>query len=628
MIRIQTSQLAVLPGNIRANFAHILEEIKIAKENHIGLLIFPELCLSGYMIGDLWEQPAFLRECENYGKKIAEASQHITIIFGNIAIDGDKKNRDGRPRKYNAAFVASDGVFLRGQCPYIIKTLLPHYRQFDESRYFTGLLEAAREESASVNDLLRPIPLSINGETVNVGILLCEDSWDENAPLSPMSIVTKNNADLLVNISASPFALEKNKKRHRLFEKSLSELHRPLLYINRRGFENNGKNCYVYDGMSAAYDMDGHLLFEASPYQEKRSTFLFDPLTKKIVPLERSVSFHEDLLLSGLRYGIKNFLTSIGMEKVVIGISGGIDSAVNAALYRSVLPKENLLLVNTPTIFNSETTKKLARQVASNLETFFTEIPITQSIETSVASLDGLKIISPTDEKTLHISDFMKENMQARDRSSRILSALSAAFGGIFTCNANKTELSVGYGTLYGDLAGALAATADLWKHQIYELGNSLNNFYGQEMIPREIFTIKPSAELSENQNINKGRGDPFYYEYHDFLFRAFIEPWNRVTPEEILLWYSQSCLEEKIGTKVDVNTIFKTPADFITDLEKWWTLFSGFAVAKRIQSPPLLAVSRRAFGNDLRESQIQPYYTDSYLALKKKMLAQSKSLA
>ncbi len=628
MIRIQTSQLAVLPGNIRANFAHILEEIKIAKENHIDLLIFPELCLSGYMIGDLWEQPAFLRECENYGKKIAEASQHITIIFGNIAIDGDKKNRDGRPRKYNAAFVASDGVFLHGQCPYIIKTLLPHYRQFDEFRYFTDLLEAAREESASINDLLRPIPLPINGETVNVGILLCEDSWDENAPLSPMSVVTKNNADLLVNISASPFALEKNKKRHRLFEKSLSELHRPLLYINRRGFENNGKNCYVYDGMSAAYDIDGHLLFEASPYQEKRSTFLFDPLTKKIVPPERSVSFHEDLLLSGLRYGIKNFLTSIGMEKVVIGISGGIDSAVNAALYRSVLPKENLLLVNTPTIFNSETTKKLARQVASNLETFFTKIPITQSIETSVASLDGLKIISPTDEKTLHISDFMKENMQARDRSSRILSALSAAFGGIFTCNANKTELSVGYGTLYGDLAGALAATADLWKHQIYELGNSLNDFYGQEMIPREIFTIKPSAELSENQNINKGRGDPFYYEYHDFLFRAFIEPWNRVTPEEILLWYSQSCLEEKIGTKVDVNTIFKTPADFITDLEKWWTLFSGFAVAKRIQSPPLLAVSRRAFGNDLRESQIQPYYTDSYLALKKKMLAQSKSLA
>ena len=628
MIRIQTSQLAVLPRNIRANFAHILEEIKIAKENHIDLLIFPELCLSGYMIGDLWEQPAFLRECENYGKKIAEASQHITIIFGNIAIDGDKKNRDGRPRKYNAAFVASDGVFLHGQCPYIIKTLLPHYRQFDEPRYFTDLLEAAREKSASVNDLLRPIPLSINGETVNVGILLCEDSWDENAPLSPMSVVTKNNADLLINISASPFALEKNKKRHRLFEKSLSELHCPLLYINRCGFENNGKNCYVYDGMSAAYDMDGHLLFEASPYQEKRSTFLFDPLTKKIVPLEESGSFHEDLLLSGLRYGIKKFLTSIGMEKVVIGISGGIDSAVNAALYRSILPKENLLLVNTPTIFNSETTKKLARQVASNLETFFTEIPITQSIETSVASLDGLKIISPTDEKTLHISDFMKENMQARDRSSRILSALSAAFGGIFTCNANKTELSVGYGTLYGDLAGALAATADLWKHQIYELGNSLNNFYGQEIIPREIFTIKPSAELSENQDINKGRGDPFHYEYHDFLFRAFIEPWNRVTPEEILLWYSQSCLEEKIGTKVDVNTIFKTPADFITDLEKWWTLFSGFAVAKRIQSPPLLAVSRRAFGNDLRESQIQPYYTDSYLDLKKKILDQSKSLA
>ena len=622
MIRIQTSQLAILPGNVRDNFANIIEEIKIAKENHTDLLIFPELCLSGYIIGDLWEQPAFLRECERYGEKIAKASQNMTIIFGNIAVDRDKKNRDGRFRKYNAAFIASDGAFIHGKLPYIIKTLLPNYRQFNEVRYFTNLYDVARENAVSVNDLLCPIPLSIGGQSVKIGVLLCEDSWDENAPFSPMSVLAKKGADILVNLSASPFALGKSEKRHRLFKNSLSRLHRPLLYINRRGFENNGKNCYVYDGMSAAYDSDGHLLFESVAYQEKRSVFHFDIMTREIIPEKKFTPGYENLLLASLRYGIKEFLSSIGTEKVVIGISGGIDSAVNAALYRSVIPGEKLLLVNTPSIFNSETTKRLARQISGNLETYFAEIPITPFIDAAVASLDGLKITSPTGEKTLHISGFMKENMQARDRSSRILSALSAAFGGIFTCNANKTELSVGYGTLYGDLAGALAATADLWKHQVYELGNSLNNFYGQDVIPKETFSIKPSAELSENQDINKGLGDPLIYEYHDFLFRAFTETWQRITPEEILLWYSQSCLEKKIGAKIDINTVFDTPAAFINDLEKWWNLFSGFAVAKRIQSPPLLSVSRRSFGNDLRESQIHPYYTDSYLDLKKKILS------
>lgn len=312
MIRIQTSQLAILPGNVRGNFANIIEEINIAKENHTDLLIFPELCLSGYIIGDLWEQPAFLRECERYGEKIAKASQNMTIIFGNIAVDRDKKNRDGRFRKYNAAFIASDGAFIHGKLPYIIKTLLPNYRQFNEARYFTNLYDVARENAVSVNDLLCPIPLSIGGQSVKIGVLLCEDSWDENAPFSPMSVLAKKGADILVNLSASPFALGKSEKRHRLFKNSLSRLHRPLLYINRRGFENNGKNCYVYDGMSAAYDSDGHLLFESVAYQEKRSVFHFDIMTREIIPEKKFTPGYGNLLLASLRYGIKEFLSSIG----------------------------------------------------------------------------------------------------------------------------------------------------------------------------------------------------------------------------------------------------------------------------------------------------------------------------
>ena len=214
----------------------------------------------------------------------------------------------------------------------------------------------------------------------------------------------------------------------------------------------------------------------------------------------------------------------------------------------------------------------------------------------------------------------MKENMQARDRSSRILSALSAAFGGILTCNANKTETTVGSGTLYGDLAGAFAATADLWKYQIYHLGHLLNDWYESPVIPEGIFTVKPSAELSEKQDVTKGMGDPLIYEYHDYLLKSFVEPWQRLCPEDLLTWYAEGSLEAHIGCHARVQDLFPTAKAFIEDLERWWALFSGFSVAKRIQTPPILAMSRRPYGYDLRESQVTPYYTDAYLALKKKL--------
>lgn len=327
--------------------------------------------------------------------------------------------------------------------------------------------------------------------------------------------------------------------------------------------------------------------------------------------------YEGDMLLPAMRYGIKKFLEAIGVSKVVIGVSGGIDSAVNAALYRSVLPADHLLLVNTPTKFNSQMTKDLARELADNLGSPYLTIPIGDFIDDTASALEGLSL-TPNGQGQIHLTGFMKENMQARDRSSRILAALSAAFGGIFTCNANKTETTVGYGTLYGDLAGALAATADLWKYQMYDLGRKLNQWYGKDVIPEGIFTVKPSAELSEKQDVTKGLGDPLIYEYHDYLLKSFVEPWQRNTPEDILTWYMEGTLETHLGCPVKVSDIFPTASDFLSDLEKWWNLFSGFSVAKRIQTPPILAMSRRPYGYDLRESQLRPYYTDRYLELKR----------
>ena len=627
MIKIRTVQLDILPGNIRENWKHIEKEILLAKEEEIDLLILPEMCLTGYLIGDLWDQNAFLKEAEKYNEKIREASYGLVILWGNVAIDWTKTNDDGRPRKYNAAFAAANGKLIAPegtQHPYVIKTLLPNYRCFDDRRYFTSLLSYAREIGSTAGKELAPCVISVGKETLRLGLLLCEDSWDENYTLSPMTILSKKNCDLFCNLSASPFTLGKNEKRHRMLSAALSKLHVPMLYINHRGLQNNGKTCYTFDGMTAAYDKEGHLIGEAAPYTTPRSTFYFHLENKTLTTESTMPPYKEDMLLSAMRYGVNKFLKAIGVSKVVIGVSGGIDSAVNAALYRSVLPADHLLLVNTPTKFNSQMTKDLAKQLADNLGSPYLTVPIGHFIDDTAQALEGLSL-SPNGQGTIHLTSFMKENMQARDRSSRILAALSASFGGIFTCNANKTETTVGYGTLYGDLAGALAATADLWKYQIYDLGRKLNTWYGKGMIPEGIFTVKPSAELSEKQDVTQGLGDPLIYEYHDYLLKSFVEPWQRSTPEDILSWYIEGTLESHLGTPVKIAQLFPTAADFISDLERWWNLFAGFSVAKRIQTPPILAISRRPYGYDLRESQLKPYYTDGYLEMKEMLVSRDE---
>ncbi len=628
-MKIQTAQLAVRPGQIRENFRTIEKEIARAKKTGADILILPEMCLSGYLIGDLWDQNAFLRECEAYNEKIASAAQGLAIIWGSVAVDFEKTGDDGRPRKYNAAFVAANGNYLRPEhspYPFTPKTLLPAYRQFDDRRYFTGAEVLAREEGRSLEDFLSPFAIPTKDGILRAGVLLCEDSWDENYETHPMDILATKRTDLLVNLSASPLTLGKNDKRHRMLGAALSRLGVPMLYVNHRGIQNNGKNIYTFDGMTAAYDKEGHLIAEAAPFETPRSAFLFTKETKTLRPTAPMPPTKENLLLPTLRYGLSQFLETFHMERVVVGVSGGIDSAVNAALFASVLPAENLLLVNTPTRYNSETTKSLAAALAQNLGAPYVTIPIGDATEETAKTLAALEISRGHKKEAITVTPLMHENIQARDRSARILAALSASVSGIFTCNANKTELTVGYATLYGDMAGAIAATADLWKHQIYALGRTLNEHFGREIIPKGSFTVTPSAELSDAQNVDRGQGDPLIYDYHDYLFRAFIEPWQRATPEDILEWYLEGKLERKIGTPLRVRDIFPTDAAFIADLERWWNLFSGFSVAKRIQSPPILSISRRPYGYDLRESQLAPYYTDKYWERKKQLLEGSLS--
>ena len=398
------------------------------------------------------------------------------------------------------------------------------------------------------------------------------------------------------------------------------EKHSSIFYVNTLGLQDKGKTVYAFPGRAHAFNEKGERVLMSPAYTEGVTVIDTEHLPpvltshseKPIAPIHRT-----------LRYAVRKFLARIHMKRVVIGISGGIDSAVAAALYVDAIGAENVLLVNMPSKFNSATTKGLAAQLAKNLGCRHMIVPIEESVSYTAKQLSEIPIegAAAAPGERLTISSFVRENMQARNRSGRVLGTIAAAWGAGFTCNGNKAETTVGYATLYGDLAGFLCALADLWKYQVYDLARYLNeHVYGRETIPQGIIDIVPSAELSDAQNVDEGKGDPIRYPYHDYLFRAFVEADRN--PEDILTHYADDDLEAYIGCEKGlIKTYFPTAEDFIADLEHWWGIYRGMAVAKRIQSPPLLSVSGHAYGSDYPESQIGAYETIAYRALKEKLL-------
>ena len=631
-MKIALSQFEIIPSMPSDNSARMIKFIEEAKNNKADMIIFPELAISGYLIGDMLESESFIRECEELGEEIIKASKDIFVIFGNVAIDRNKKNFDGRVRKYNALFLAKDEKLIKNPYskipyPFIIKTLLPNYKEFEDTRHFFSLkdfiFENTLEDNFDLKEYFNPVEININGEKINLGLTICEDAWSSNYNLSPIDILNEKT-DLFINISSSPYTLIKDTKRHKMYSDIAKKYNKPLIYVNNVGIQNNGKTVYTFDGGSSAYDNNGNIICASNRYEE-RLYYIEMNLTKKEFP--KAIKINEEneykLIYDTIIYGIRKFMKSIGINKVVIGVSGGIDSALSSAVYVNAIGKDNVLLVNMPSRFNSNTTKNLAKTLAENLSCAYMVVPIQESVDFTIKQIETCKIIKDGEESFLKVSSFIAENIQARDRSSRILSGLAASFGGVFTCNANKTETMVGYSTLYGDGAGFFAALADLWKYQIYELAKYINkNIFKKEIIPEGSINIIPSAELSNAQAVDEGKGDPIKYNYHDYLFKALIESWNRILPEDILQMYIDGILEEKIGCeKGIIKKYFKNDLEFIEDLEKWWRQYMGMAISKRIQAPPILAISRRAFGFGNRESQNRVYYTSKYLYLKNKLL-------
>ena len=659
MIRIAFGQIQVHPGDPATNFQSMMQAIDYAKAVSTDILIFPELCLSGYMVGDLWDQVPFINDCLYYGDEIVKATTNtnLTIIFGNVGIDKNLRNLDGSLRKYNALYVASKGQLISNPSqpyPFTIKTLLPWYRYFNEPRYFTSANVVAKERHLSLSDINQPLTISTRQGDFTIAPVICEDSWDTHYPDCPTNLMLESakakgqHIDLIVNCSSSPSTVHKQEHRHALFSAQAKRYNTPIAYTNHVGIQNNGKNICIYDGCSTLYDVNGSVVEEVPAFENTvRPTLLKDTLWQ---PLSHSNTSHIEeskdnttstyipTLFKALQYGIRQFLTQTGIKKIVIGASGGIDSALNAALYSTVLPSENLYLVNMPSRYNSDMTKDLAYQLAQNIGCHYGVFPIEKGVN---ATIEQLKNTSFTNYGTqcntegesnttsfLQLSTLTKENIQARDRSSRILAGIASAVNGAFTCNGNKTEFTVGYATMYGDLAGFLAVTGDVWKTDVYALARYMNEYiFKREVIPQGSINVVPSAELSDAQDVTQGLGDPLQYEYHDCLFRAFVEgtahtlPHQRLTPEDILCTYENGTLEHLLGLPHPVSHYFTSTDQFINDLERWWKSFNGLAVAKRIQSPPLFLVSERAFGTDLSESQLKPYFSRTYHIIKERVL-------
>lgn len=636
---IAIGQIPVFPGEIQVNLEKILKQIKTSQEKGYQGLVLPELCLTGYLIGDLWERPSFLREAEQAGEIIREHSENFLVIFGNVATHWDQKGEDGRPRKWNAGFVCQNQKWVSpsySPFSFFPKTLSPNYREFDESRYFCDLRKYSFEKSLPITQLLSPVNLYIQGKEHCWGITICEDGWDENYSTKPFQILKDKGCTFIFNLSCSPFTLGKNTKRNQVFSEHAKSLNLPILYVNNIGIQNNGKNFYTFDGSSCFYHSDGSIIASAPSFQEYTETIL-PPINKSTITHPPQSSSHSPILQKtssenseifelhrAISYGVSETLKSMNSPPVVIGLSGGIDSAVSVAIHAQLIPKDQLYLVNMPGPYTSTTTKRLAQEMAKNLNCFYTEIPITPSVELSESQFQNLTFqnTSKSLKTSLFPQPFHFENIQARDRGGRILAAIASILQGVFPCNGNKAEITVGYATMYGDLAGYLCPLGDLWKHQVFALGKYLNEISGSEIIPPAVFTIPPSAELSSQQNVDKGQGDPLIYPYHDRLFQSWVQRWNKWSPEEVLESYIQGNLVQELQCpEIDLNKTFPTPLEFIRDLEKWWKQFTGIGAVKRIQAPPILAISSRAYGFDHRDSLIKPQLSQKYLALKKKIL-------
>ncbi len=535
-MRITLAQLNPIIGDINGNLDKINQTVKQAQKENIDLVVFPELFLSGYPPQDLLERKWFIKKIEKAVEKIITLSSFypdVSIIFGTPMSSYKNTGRG----LYNSAVLISRGLVNHIQH----KSLLPTYDVFDEARYFDPA------------DEIKPIRFK---EEI-LGISICEDGW--NVPelwhrqvykINPVQILIEKGATVLINISASPFTIGKEEIRYKILQNHAKKYHIPVVFVNQVGAHDE----LIFDGRSMVIDKNGEPVDVLPAFDECIKTIEINSKgdTNKYTPLDHIESVYNALVL-----GVRDYVKKCGFKKTILGLSGGIDSAVVACIAVESIGNENVVGVTMPGPFSSTESVEDSKKLAENLGIEFQIIPITDIYDLYLKSLKDL--FKGKD------FDITEENIQARIRGN-ILMALSNKFGYLVLTTGNKSELAVGYCTLYGDMSGGLAVIADVPKTMVYEIAKFINR--KQEIIPIAIIKKPPSAELKPNQ-LDQDTLPP--YEILDPILQFYIE--DGLSKEEIVEKGYQPEIVDWVIKAVNKNEY------------------------KRRQAPPVLKVTSKAFG-------------------------------
>ena len=533
-MRIALAQINSTVGDLEENVEKIVRNIQRAKAEGADLILFPELAITGYPPKDLLNYPYFLRDNRAALERVVENSTGIKAVVGFIDYDEDKVGNDGRKTRYNAAAFVSDGKLVGIQH----KTLLPTYDVFDEKRYFLPATEHHIFEL----------------EGIKLGMEICEDLWDENYEIKVTDILARKGADFIVNISASPFQCGKRVVREGLLRDRATRNRVPIFYVNLVG----GQDDLVFDGESLVLDKEGHLIAVGKKFQEDFVLVDLDLTTKVGNPIFSEPYPKIQELHNALVLGTRDYLKKSGFGGAVIGLSGGIDSAVTAAIATEALGKEGVIGVSMPSQYSSQHSKDDARKLAKNLGIRFEAVSIEKIFDSFNRDLSGIF--------RGYGNDVTEENLQARIRGN-ILMALSNKFGYLVLATGNKSELAVGYCTLYGDMCGGYSVLSDVLKTEVYELARYINR--KRQVIPQNSIDKPPSAELRPGQ-LDQDALPP--YNILDGILKAYIE--EEKSEEEIVAMGYDGKTVDSVLRKVD-------GAEF-----------------KRRQAAPGIKITEKAFGS------------------------------
>ncbi len=546
-MKIAIAQINPIIGDFRYNLDKIKQSADRAIERQCDLVVFSELVIPGYPPRDLLERRDFIDANLNCLHRLIAAISGIGVICGFV----DKNlSEEGKPI-FNAAIVFENGKIIHK----VHKRLLPTYDIFDERRYF----EPGRES----------LPFSYKGH--KIGLTICEDAWNDEDIFQnriydhdPVAENVQAGADLVINISASPYYLGHDTFRKDMFAFMAKKYRLPMMFANQVG----GNDSVIFDGSSSVFDNNGKMIAGASDFAE--DFIVFDSKTLKICDHDiHDVSMSDtESIFKALVMGTHNYVTKCGFSKTVIGLSGGIDSALTACIAVTALGNENVSVVFMPSQYTSKENFEDTQKLAANLGVVLTQIPIDNIFK------EFLKVLSPAFKESE--PDIAEQNIQARIRGT-ILMALSNKHGALVLSTGNKSEIAVGYCTLYGDMTGGLAVISDVPKTMVYELAHYINR--KKEIIPFRIIDKAPSAELKPDQ---LDQDDLPPYDILDAILKGYIEEMKGIQ-ELAQMGFDKEVVEEVV-LRVDRNEY------------------------KRHQAAPGLKVTSKAFGYGRRYPLAQRY--------------------